>query len=299
MIRVSVEMRRLICSLFLFCLAGRVSAQIIGHLDAKLVGASDRHISVYSEKGVELWRHQSLNVHDFTLLPNGNVLYADGNVHEVTPDHREVFTYRPKIQKGGGSYSCQRLPNGNTLIAENAAGRLVEVTPGGKVVFTLKVKFDPRKNQHRRLRMVRKLESGNYLVTQCDERIVREYTPAGKIVWEMPTAGWTFLALRLANGHTLISSMKEIVEVTPDKKVVWKLTERDIPGVKLVNLCGIQPLPNGNLVIGCYGSPRDKDATDTLELTRDKRCVWRFVNKRDRCMTWTYKLLPGMPSPLR
>jgi len=39
------------------------------------------------------------------------------------------------------------------------------------------------------------------------DKVVREYTPAGKVVWEAKTPSdppecWPFTAIRLVNGHT-------------------------------------------------------------------------------------------------
>jgi hypothetical protein len=40
---------------------------------------------------------------------------------------------------------------------------------------------------HMQTRMARKLPSGNYVVPQLLDKVVREYTPGGKIVWEAKT----------------------------------------------------------------------------------------------------------------
>ena len=268
--------------------------RLYGKLDSKILAACAGKVVILNEKGVVIWKHRAGNVIDVWMLPNGNVLYADGNIHEVTPDHKEVFTYRPKLQKGGASYSCQRLPNGNTLVSENIAGRIVEVDPKGKVVFSFMTTFNPRLYAHRRLRSVRKLENGNYLVVHAQEKKIREYTKEGKIVWELPTNGWGVFAFRLPNGNTMVGSSREVSEFTPDKKKVWTFKEKDIPGVVLYNLCGIQVLPNGNLVIGCYFPKGDNIGTDCLEITRDKKCVWRIINPDVRSMTSVIKLDPSI-----
>jgi prepilin-type processing-associated H-X9-DG protein len=83
------------------------------------------------------------------VLPNGNVLFADGNIHEVIArDHKVVFEYIPENQKGGGAYSCQRLPNGNTVVGENASGRVVEVDATGRVVFALQTRYGSTDDHH-------------------------------------------------------------------------------------------------------------------------------------------------------
>lgn len=57
----------------------------------------------------------------FKTVRRDIVLYADGNITEVTRDHTVVFSYKPEIQKGGGAFSCQRLPNGNVVTGCYAA----------------------------------------------------------------------------------------------------------------------------------------------------------------------------------
>lgn len=84
--------------------------------------------------------------HDAVVLPTGNVLVFDNGlgrgwsrVVELDPlSRRIVWEYRPG--EGETFYtrtrgSNQRLPNGNTLIAESGRGRAFEVTRGGDIVW--------------------------------------------------------------------------------------------------------------------------------------------------------------------
>ncbi len=87
-----------------------------------------------------MWRDQ----HQPTLLPSGRMLLFDNTgaggrsrVLEFDPATQEVAW---SFDLGGRlfSLSCgsvQRLPNGNTLITESDAGRALEVTPDGRVVW--------------------------------------------------------------------------------------------------------------------------------------------------------------------
>jgi len=82
-----------------------------------------------------------------------------------------------------------------------------------------------------------RLKNGNTLITDERDIITREVNPKGETVWELkpddlPEA-YRFIntqsATRLANGNTIICSRgdngkgPQLVEVTPDKKVVWVL----------------------------------------------------------------------------
>ena len=104
----------------------------------------DREIIVWAMRGP--W----LGQHDPDVLPNGNLLVFDNRgrfgseegqtrVIEVNPGTGAlVWSYgeeptRPLDSPIRGSQ--QRLPNGNTLITESSAGRLLEVTAAGETVW--------------------------------------------------------------------------------------------------------------------------------------------------------------------
>lgn len=90
----------------------------------------------------DLWRMQ----HQPTLLENGNVLVFDNqgrvgssSVLEFSPETREVVWEYQGTEEAPfysvGSGSCQRLPNGNTLITESMPARAFEVTPEKEIVW--------------------------------------------------------------------------------------------------------------------------------------------------------------------
>lgn len=85
-----------------------------------------------------------------------------------------------------------------------------------------------------------RLRNGNTLVTAERPEITREVDPQGKTVWEfdltkdVPPGIYfrkTQSCTRLANGNTIICSRGgagkgcQLIEVTPDKKVVWALRD--------------------------------------------------------------------------
>jgi len=92
--------------------------------------------------------------HDATVLENGHILVFDNGVNrgwsrviEVNPLAKKiVWEYRapnPKDFFTRAAGSSQRLPNGNTLIANSNSGHAFEVTPNGEVVWEF---FNPIKN---------------------------------------------------------------------------------------------------------------------------------------------------------
>ncbi|HEV2646824.1 MAG TPA: hypothetical protein VGU46_10715 [Acidobacteriaceae bacterium] len=84
-----------------------------------------------------------------------------------------------------------------------------------------------------------RLKNGNTLITDEDDVLTREVNPKGETVWELtkkdiPEQYWYGNAQaveRLENGDTIICSRggsgqgPQLVEVTPDKKVVWVMQD--------------------------------------------------------------------------
>nr|MBC8372500.1 PQQ-binding-like beta-propeller repeat protein [Planctomycetota bacterium] len=168
---------------------------IHGTLKGQVLATGTGRMLLLDNTGKILWKHKGGNCSDIWMLKNGNILLADNNVVEVDPkSDKVVWSYKPAMQKGGGTFACQRLKNGNTMVGENSAGRIVEVDPKGKIVFELKLP-ECQPGSHNNLRHVRKLANGNYLVAYKAKAMVREYTPAGKVVFEVKTKPIAFSAV--------------------------------------------------------------------------------------------------------
>lgn len=101
------------------------------------------------ESGDLVWswgRGELIGPHDATVLDSGNLLIFDNGlgrgwsrVIELDPvRERIVWEYRadpPEAFYTASRGSAQRLPGGNTLIAESDTGRAFEVTPAGELVW--------------------------------------------------------------------------------------------------------------------------------------------------------------------
>jgi len=275
------------------------AAGITGTTGGKLLATGDNKVMILSDKGVIEWEHPAGLTHDAWLLAGGNVLFADGaSVTEVTPDHKVVFQYKSAMQDGGGAYACQRLANGNTMVGENSTGKILEVDPAGKVVFELQTQ-PTKAGDHHNERMVRKLGNGNYLVCLSGAHLVKEYTPKGEVVLELKVANIAFAAIRTDKGTTLVAALNKITEFDAHGKAVWEFNNTDIPGIKITNMTGMHLLPNGNIVTGCYSAYDKDDGTGLLEITRDKKLVWRLSDpKLAHTMMAVQKLDPaGKPLP--
>jgi len=231
--------------------------------------------------GKVVWEHQppSLAV-IFQVLPSGNVLYAYGGkptgVREVTRKGVEVWNYVSQCPQVLG---CERLANGNTLVAEQGPCRAVEVNPQGAVVRVTPLSTS-HATYHLQVRNIHKLANGNILAAHEGEGAVREVDVAGKVVWEYTGVEIAGDAQRLPNGNTLIScgTQKRILEVTPDKQIAWQFTAADAPELNLTWISSLQVLPNGNLVVGNFLRGQEGKGAHAFEVTRDKRVVWQWAD---------------------
>ncbi len=273
---------------------------IFGLWDCQMFATGSGRVCLFDKAGNIVRTAPTGNNADAWYLENGNFLFADGNIKEYDSQGRLVWSFSPEVQEGGGAYSCQRLPNGNTVIGENASGRVVEVDSSGKIVFTLDT-HPATQNAHDRMRMCRKLQNGNYLVCLKGDMKVKEFKPDGTVVWEHTFKNITFAAVRLPNGHTMVSSLDQVTEVTPDGKEVWEFKTSDLPELGLRNFCGLHVLSNGNIVIGNYAAyDKEGKGVGMFEITRDKKLVWAYVSpgRKDKSMMGVQKL-DGDFNPMR
>ncbi|HZL34124.1 MAG TPA: hypothetical protein VFC78_02370 [Tepidisphaeraceae bacterium] len=265
---------------------GQVSSRHITH--SFLAFGGDTY--VLDEQGKVTWTYPA-DTRDGWRLPNGNFLLAvtrgkafpGGGAVEITPGGKVVFQYKGTQSEVN---TAQRLDNGRTLVTEAGTHpRILEINPNGKVAVEVPIQAQTH-DLHLQTRMTRKLGNGNYLVPQLLDKVVREYTPAGKIAWEYktpesPAECWPFTAIRLENGNTLIDCThgKICIEVDQAGKIVWQLSNADLPEPLLIDVCGAQRLPNGNTVISSYGSNKP-GAVRLIEVTPDKKIVWTYADDK-------------------
>jgi hypothetical protein len=230
------------------------------------------------------WRYPH-GSRDGWVLSDGHVLlaltknkeYPHGAAIEVTRAGNVVFEFKGSQSEVN---TVQPLDNGNILLTEaGAKPRLLEVDRKGKIVVEVAIQAQT-KDHHLQTRMARKLANGNYLVPQLLDKVVREYTPKGKIVWEVKTPHWPFTAIRLDDGNTLINCTlgNLVLEVNPKGETVWKLTNDDLPGKPINDACGAQRLPNGNTVLTSHHATAKQ--VKLLEVTRDKKIVWTYTDDK-------------------
>jgi len=265
----------------------------------RVLGADNKRIAIVNARGEIEWEipNPARETHDIQMLPDGNVLFQTNytTVVEVNRDKKVVWQYEAKPKEGYTGrveiHSYQRSKDGLTMVAESGNARIVEVDQKGAIAKTLALTVD-KPNAHRDTRMVRKLENGNYLVCHEGDGKLREYDPAGKVVWtyELDLNGRpvapghgpeghgtaVFGAIRLPNGNTMIAggNNNRVLEVTPAGKIVWSIDQKDLPGITLAWVTTLQLLPNGNLIFGnTHAGPENPQL---IEVTRSKKVVWSF-----------------------
>ena len=287
----------LICGAAVLCPALISNKSFSQH---RLITQGKGKLAIVNKKGDIEWEMKWGGIHDLHVLKNGNVMVQQGN-HKVveidTKTKKIVWTYDSAKQNGNQGkrvevHAFQPLKDGKVMIAESGIGRIIEVDRDGKIHKQIKLKVN-KPHPHTDTRLARKLKNGNYLVCHEGDGFLREYDSDGKVIWEyeVPMFGKKakgghgpeafgnklFGAVRLKNGNTLIATGNghSVIEVTPEKKIVWELHQKDLPNITLAWVTTLEVLPNGNYVIGnCHAGPKNPLLVEIAPKT--KKVVWTF-----------------------
>jgi hypothetical protein len=257
-------------------------------------------VVILSAAGAVEWETPAPGVTDVWMLPNGNILHTHyGGVKELTLDKRVVWEY--KTGEGDEVYTCQRLPNGDTMVGELKDCRLIEVGKDGTIRKVVKVPTTTA-DQHLRFRNARKLTNGHYIVACTGEHTFKELDGDGKVIRSVKTPGNVFGAVRLKNGSTLVScgDGHQLVEMDRAGKVVWSVGENELPGIPLRFIAGVQGLPNGNTIVcNWLGHGFIGDGTHLFEVTRDKKVLWTNADHATFKTISTVQALDVKGAPVR
>ncbi len=261
--------------------AGRPGTPVRHRIMVCEYSSTAHRLAEFSADGRLEWEHPFPNIAVcFRMAEEGRVVFASGGaptgVQEVDRNHNTTFAYQAKCEQ---VLTCDRLPGGNILLAEQGPCRAVEINARGEIVFTIPLQTSEQQ-AHRQLRCLRQISNGHLLACHEAEGVVREYDRSGAIVWEYPGVSDVFEALRLDNGNTLIGcgTQKRVIEVTPEKKTVWELTAADAPDLNLNWITSLQVLKNGNFVIANFLRGQEGRGAHAFEITHDsaKRVVWKY-----------------------
>lgn len=179
---------------------------------------------------------RKVEVHAFQRLPDGVTMIAEsgpGRVIEVGRDGKLLREVKLKIAKPNphtDTRLVRKLDNGNYLVAHESQGVAREYDPAGKVVW--------EHNVGSKLYSAARLANGNTLIGTGDGHRVVEVDPAGKEVWSLNERdvpgmrlAWVTMVERLPSGNTLVVNCHagpenpQVIEVTPEKKLVWSFKD--------------------------------------------------------------------------
>ncbi len=191
---------------------------------------------------------QKVEVHAFQRLSNGWTMIAEsGPARIIEVDAQGRIQREVKLQVDhpnahADTRLVRKLANGNYLVAHEADGRVREYDPSGKIVWQFDIPLfgHEKKGGHgpeafgNSVFSATRLPNGNTLIGAGNGHSVLEVDRAGKIVWKIEqndlpgiTLAWVTRVERLPNGNTLIGNCHagpenpQLIEVTPDRKVVW------------------------------------------------------------------------------
>ncbi len=191
--------------------------------------------------GVEIHTAWPVDEQRVLIMQNGNpakALILDKRTNRVEQE-LTLATKNPASVHGQFRH-IRMTPGGNFLVAHLDLGKVVEYSPGGKEIWSV-----PAPSAWAAVR----LKNGNTLISGNQHGYVREVNAKGETVWEINKDDLPGMPLytvqevsRLANGNTLINNwvgsvpqadwprVVQLIEVTPQKKVVWALRDWTVLG---------------------------------------------------------------------
>lgn len=193
----------------------------------------------------ELFRYegQQTVVNTAQALGNGNIFITEAGpkpcLKEVNSKGKVEVMIKLQCQVKDvlmQSRMARKLPNGNYLVPHLLDKEVCEYNPKGEIIQRIKTPNMP-------FSAIR-LENGNTLISCTQGDSVVEVSPKGKLIWKLTNADLPGKPLknvcgvqRLPNGNTVLTSFRakgdapRMIEVTPDKKIVWTYTHPKRHGV--------------------------------------------------------------------
>ncbi len=267
------------------CVIG-ADAEPVAHRFLKS-GCGSGSVAIVAADGKVAWEYPlAEETSDSWLLPEGHVIFAfKRGVREVDAAKQTVWEYL--APKDAEVHACQPLGEGWFLLGESRKGgsRVMEMNRAQKIRLEFNV-ADAAGTPHNQFRQIRKTPQNTYLVTQQrGGGKAREFDATGKLVREF--AAGRYVAIRLGNGHTLLACSDEhrVLEVDARDRIVWQVTEKELPGNQLACVAGLHRLANGNTVICNWSGhinkknhPAFATQPQLVEVTPGKKVVWEVRN---------------------
>jgi hypothetical protein len=271
----------------------------------------------------------------FQVLDEGKILVTDGGGGDWSDTGSKVFIIDAKghalrlHDKGlRFAHSAIILSNGNVLVPDTNADRLVELDASGKEVWSSAswgggtgLLSDGTRIDYPN--SAQELPGGRFLVSSRYTSRVLETDRAGVVYWSYKGATKQHAPRRLANGNTLIadSDGNRVIEVDPSGTIAWQfskglrwprfaqrlengdtlITDSNNNRIVEVDPAGETVFEYGREILSAPyqaeeladGSIMIADAQHgrLLRIDRNKRILWKYERKRNPLVRWLS--LPG------
>ncbi len=201
---------------------------------------------------------KSVQVHTFQRLSDGVTMIAESGparIIEVDSSGKIVHEIKLKVDHPDphrDTRLARKLASGNYLVCHEGDGRVREYDPAGKIVWEFAIPGEGGKFDHKgsgtAVFGALRLPNGNTLVATGNGHSVLEVNKSGEIVWNVTSKdlpgielAWVTTLEVLPNGNRVIGNCHagpdnpQIIEVTPDKKLVWAFRDFNLLGDALSN----------------------------------------------------------------
>lgn len=181
---------------------------------------------------------KKVEIHAFQRLADGVTMIAEsgpGRIIEVDREGKLLKQVTLKVVKNDphrDTRLVRKLDNGHYLVAHEGENSVREYDGAGTVVWQYAVGS--------KVYSAMRLANGNTLIGAGDGHRVIEVNPAGREVWSLNEndipgvkLAWVTMVDRLDNGNTLLVNCHagkdnpQIIEVTPERKLVWSFKDFD------------------------------------------------------------------------
>ncbi len=211
---------------------------------ADIITADKKIIWSYNaELGAEVHSVQAIGKDRVLLMQNGNpaklmlIQVPSGKVVS------QIIIPTAHPEKTHGQFRRVRMTKAGTFLAAQIdMNKVVEYDQSGKAIWSVDAPA---------AWLAVRLKNGNTLITGNQQGYVREVDPKGSIVWEIKKddlPGFPLAVVqgaeRLANGNTILCNWiaggtkpalwpgtVQVLEVTPDKRVVWAMRQWSDPNL--------------------------------------------------------------------
>jgi hypothetical protein len=188
-----------------------------------------------------------------------HVLVCDqAGVRKLDRSGQEVWSYGANAQY---AWSARRLDNGNVLVANTNFNQVLEIKPKGRAGADVVWRLDHAEYPYDAVR----LENGNTLVAEYAANRIVEYDARSKAAAKRFSVNHPVSIQRLDNGHTLVSSAFEVVELDAQGQVKWRLAAAGVRPYRATRL------ENGNTLVV------DQLRGQVVEFDAASRPVWRHT----------------------